>query len=151
MYLHPGVYSLVRDTQETVVWKQQASWLTSQERGGSSVLAHPTPVEGHWSHRVGGAGPAPPNTPYGHGLVTDLKALATPTSISISLEKLSTKKAKVWTRDDSLQVTALSVFDNGSESELWFIICSKVSLCHFFCLQDEISIHCQHTPGLYSA
>lgn len=61
----------VRDTQQTAVWTGKASWLTSQGRGGSSVLAHPAPVEGHWSPWVGGAGPASPDSPWGDGLVTD--------------------------------------------------------------------------------
>lgn len=62
-YLHPRADLLVRDTQETAVWSNKASWLTSQGRGGSSVMAHPTPVERHWSHRIEGAGPASPDTP----------------------------------------------------------------------------------------
>lgn len=57
-------------------------------------LAHPALDEGHWPHRAGGSGPAPPDTPSGDGILTDLKALARPTPISPSLQKLSTKKPK---------------------------------------------------------
>lgn len=57
-YFHPKADLLVRDPQEAAVRSSKASWLTSQRRGESSVLAHPTLVEGHWSHRVGGCWPS---------------------------------------------------------------------------------------------